>query len=163
MTRRWLSLRALLAPVSLAGAVLGGPGCSTGAVGVDDCKTIELARCEEAQACGIVDDVEACRRYYRSHCLHGLPVEARPPTDERDACVEAIRRAGACAREHGAEATLDSCEGGPPTEALPGQTLQSTCDAVARPWHTTACAFLNPAEDSDTGKGGEGGAANEDE
>ncbi len=151
---------AVLRAAVLGGMALGALGCSTGAVGIDDCRTIELARCEEALGCGTVDDVEACRRYYRGHCLHGLPVESRPPTDERDACVSAIRRAGACAREHGADAALDSCAGGPPAEALPNQTLQTACDVVARPWHTTACAFLTPTEAPD---GGGGGAANEDE
>lgn len=139
--------------------MLGCLGCSTGAVGVDDCRAIEQVRCEEAVACGTIEDVEACRRYYRNHCLHGLAVESRPPTDERDECITAIRRAGVCAREQGADTPLDSCDEGPPAEALPEETLQTTCDVVARPWDVTACAFLNPVRDDGTG---EGGAANED-
>src|SRR5690606_27266048 len=99
--------------IGLAWLLPGLPGCGTDAVGVDECRTLELARCEEALACGFVDDVEACQRYYRSHCLHGLAVNARPSQDERDRCVEAIRKAGACARSDGPDTPLASCDGGP--------------------------------------------------
>lgn len=133
-------------------------GCGTDAVGVEDCKAIEFARCEEAEACGTVEDVEACRRYYRGHCLHGLAVASRPPRDERDACVSAIREAGACARAQGPDTLLAECTDGAPADPLPGRNVQSTCDVVARPWEVQACNFLNPVPSSDPGGGGDGGA-----
>lgn len=146
----------------VAGLFFGSTSCGTDAVGVDECRTLELARCEEANACGFVEDVGACQRYYRNHCLHGLATSTRPAQDERDRCVEAIRRAGACAREEGPETPLASCAEGPPAEALPERTLETTCDVVRRPWETSACAFLNPPPSNDDGMG-QGGAEGADE
>lgn len=157
--------RAVWTPARTLTALLFGVGvassaCGTSAVGVEDCQAIELVRCEEAHACGTVEDVEACRRFYRSHCLHGLPLAARPPRDERDACIEAIRSAGACAREEGPETPLSACPDGAPAVARPERTLNTTCDVVARPWDATACAFLTEtkSEDPKPGEGGAGGA-----
>lgn len=142
--------------IGLAWLLPGLTACGTDAVGVGECRTLELVRCEEASACGFVEDVEACQRYYRSHCLHGLAVNARPAQDERDRCIEAIQKAGACARKDGPETPLASCDGGPPAEPLPERTLETTCDVVRRPWDATACSFLNPAPS--TGQGGAQGA-----
>jgi hypothetical protein len=136
-------------------------GCGTDAVGIEDCKAIELVRCEEAQACGTIDDVEACKRFYRSHCLHGLAVSSRPPRDERDDCVAALREAGACARAQGPETPLAECTDGAPAEPLPGKRVASTCDVIARPWEVQACNFLNPVASDDPGDGGGGGAGGE--
>ena len=85
-----------LAPVALFFA------CGTSAVGVDSCKEIEAARCEQAPNCGINlsqplhrdPDVEACIRFYDIACLHGLEISADPGTVEVQACIKAIQTKG---------------------------------------------------------------------
>ena len=112
----------------LAFAVVSGTGCGTDAKDVDECRDIEQARCEAAKPCGLVDDVDACKRFYRDHCLHGMVVES-PGRAQIDACVATIREAG---------------------EAM-------ECDTVLYPERTNACSFLSPSTpppDDDDNKGG---------
>lgn len=82
--------------------------CGTDPVGVDSCRKIEHARCENAPACGIAltnpvhrgdtpeKDVAACIRFYDDACLHGLAAPSDPGSVEVDACVDAINN-GDCA------------------------------------------------------------------
>jgi hypothetical protein len=79
--------------------------CSSDAVGVDGCRKIEEARCNRAAACGIdltkpphegtgeTADREACVRFYRDACLHGMPADPGPR--ETELCVSAIQT-GSC-------------------------------------------------------------------
>lgn len=89
--------------VTLAGvAIAAAMACGTDPVGVESCRKIEIARCENANACGIdlskpvhrgdtpSLDVGACKRYYEDACLHGLVIAEDPGAVVVDACVEAI-------------------------------------------------------------------------
>lgn len=120
-------------------------GCGTDAVGVDECRDIEQARCEAAPACqGEQFDVGACRLFYRDHCLHGMRVESAPSQRSVDLCVARIQQAAACARSTGAETPIESC----PAEEQPGgkegDEVLTACGAVAAPERLTDCAFLVP-------------------
>ncbi len=102
--------------------------CSTDAVGVDTCRSVEEARCKRAPGCGIDlsspvyagdDPVEGCIRYYNDACLHGLVATKEPNTKERDACIAAINT--------------------------------GTCDVVKAPELAPACGWLVPAVTTDAG------------
>lgn len=89
--------------VTLAAVALGGAfACGTDPVGVETCRRIEFARCENAPACNVSlerpvhrgdspsDDVGACKRYYDTACLHGLAAPTDPGGPQVQACVDAI-------------------------------------------------------------------------
>ena len=122
--------------------VASGVGCGTDAVGVDECRQIERARCKAAEACGRVDDVKACQRFYRDQCLHGLALKNAPATRKVEACVETIELAGECAKQ-GAETAIADCAKSP-TSAT---TLTTACDIVLSPEETAECAFLIDEEE----------------
>jgi uncharacterized membrane protein YgcG len=152
--------RAFAAVALLATAgVVTGPGCSTDAVGVDECRQIEHARCEAASHCGIVDDVESCQRFYRDHCLHGLAVES-PGAIVLESCVGVIQRAGECARDHGQEAPLEEC--GEVSDDV--GDAEVACDLVLHPERSTECSFLWPSEpppgSAGSGNAGSAGSGN---
>ena len=96
---RWFFL--VLAPALVVLA------CGTNATGVDSCKKIEGARCENAPSCGIDLSspthrgdspelgVASCIRYYDDACLHGLTVTNDPGATAVQSCVDAIN-AGNC-------------------------------------------------------------------
>jgi hypothetical protein len=98
--------------------------CGTDPVGVDSCRKIEHARCENAPACGIDLStpahrgdtpelaVAACNRFYDDACLHGLVTSSDPGSVAVQACVDAINTAD--------------------------------CAVVKNPEIHPACAFLNP-------------------
>ncbi len=110
-------------------------GCGTDATGVDECRDIETARCEAGEHCGIVDDVEGCKRFYRDQCLHGL-THSRPGAPQLTACTETIRQAGQCAKE----GTLGIADCAPLASK---KTLHSqVCDVVLRPQDIEQCEFL---------------------
>lgn len=151
----WASLSALLG-LSLA----TGSGCGTDAQGIDDCRDIEKARCAAGAQCGIVTDVEACERFYRDQCLHGLAV--KPPANSVvERCVGTIRAAGDCAAT-GVGALLSDCS--TPVSAN-APSLTRACDVVLRPEETEECAFLQPdpqpvdTPDSAAGSAGSSGAS----
>jgi hypothetical protein len=148
-------LLGLMAALS-AFAVTSSAGCGTDAVGVDACRDVELARCEAAQYCGTIDDVAACRRFYRDHCLHGLRkgIET-PPEDEVNACVEAIKKAGQCAKGD-RDARLEDCM--PDVTRDSGEATHA-CDIVLFPEWADECSFLGtkgelPPHPGDGGQGG---------
>jgi len=127
-------------------ALTSASGCGTDAVGVDDCRKIESARCEAGHVCGIIDDTVTCERFYRDHCLHGLAVEEAPGAPKVTACVKAIAAAGKC----GPKTKLDDCTA---IEATEQSELKSPCDVILHPEWVEQCSFL-----ADTGAGGEGGS-----
>lgn len=144
--------RSLSATLASAASVfsLVTASCSTGAVGVDDCRDIENARCRAGATCGIVDDVAACQRYYRDHCLHGLATAA-PSRASVAECVQVIEAAGRCATDS-TDTALASCQE-TVTAARPG--LSRACDVVEHPERSDECAFLADVP-APAGGGGEG-------
>jgi hypothetical protein len=116
-------------------------GCGTDAVGKTECREIEQARCAAAAACGF-PDVAECQRYYRAHCLHGVPFDAVSSV-EVDGCVREIERAGRCASGQGAETVPSAC-----TEpvSLVG-AAPTICDVVRTPELAAGCAFLGVVEE----------------
>jgi hypothetical protein len=131
--------------------IVTAAGCGTGAVGVDECRDIERARCRAGASCGIVSDVPACERYYRDHCLHGLAT--KPPSGAVvDTCVQVIEAAGRCASED-PEARLEDCQ-----VSQQYWTVKTACEVVAHPELTVECAFLTDTPPEDDGSGGQGGA-----
>jgi hypothetical protein len=129
-------------------------GCGTNAKGVEDCRDIEVARCEAAAACGILSDVAECQRYYRDHCLHGLAVES-PPRNLVDECVAMVKRAGTCAQALGPEGLLEDCPEVVTRDAILATTV---CDIVHFPERGDECSFLLPVPlEEPPSEGGAGG------
>lgn len=122
------------------GIVLWAGGCGTDAVGVAECRSIEQARCSAAVSCGF-PAVEECQRFFRDHCLHGVPLGA-VETADADACVADIQRLGACATEQGGNTAPNACTDPVPTLSSP----ESVCAVVRRPELAEACAFLQPTQ-----------------
>ncbi len=127
-----------LAALSLisAFATATAAGCSTDAVGVEDCRDIESARCEAASACGDVQDEEACKRFYRDHCLHGLALEDEPSGTAVQTCVRSLKAVAACTPE----TALADCPG----VTLSPSALLLACDVVRAPEDIEECRFLVP-------------------
>jgi hypothetical protein len=147
-----VSCCALLSAVC-AFTLVSATGCSTDAQGIDDCRAIEQARCSAAKQCGLVSDVDACQRFYRDQCLHGLPVSP-PGSVKVQACVATIRNAGLCVEQSGdTETLLRDCEP-PVTEGA--RAVFTVCGLIKEPEKASECSFLTPGAD-----GGVGGASNE--
>jgi hypothetical protein len=126
----------VLGLANLALAVLA-PACGSKAVGIDTCKSIELARCNQLPNCPNVQvsppiwytsgtAVQACVRYYDTACDHGLSIGTTPSTDQVSQCVAAI---------------------------------DSSCAVVAEPQTDPRCAWLVPVAEEDAGNGGDSGDA----
>ncbi len=114
-------------------------GCGTDAVGIDACREVEFARCEAAVDCGLIDDAEQCKRFYRDHCLHGVKLEEAPSSVAVDDCVETIQRAGRCARQEGPKTAPDACG----RDELAESNARQVCDIVQEPQRAPDCAFLD--------------------
>lgn len=144
------SLSATLLSAAASFSLVTASGCGTNAVGVDDCRDIEQARCEASPPCGLVSDVSACKRYYRDHCLHGLL--SKPSAGVVGQCVRVIKEAGRCASGD-PEAALDDCD---PFVTEQTARLELACDVVAHPEFAPECSFLldEPPPD-DSGSGGQ--------
>lgn len=150
--RRLRAVASGLVSAVLSFWIVSASGCGTDAVGVEDCRRIEQARCAAAAPCGEVDDVDACQRFYRDQCLHG--VSGRDPGPrEVDACVTAIEAAGRCARSD-ADAPLESCDSDAPD---PAPNLETACDVVLYPERAEACSFLLDSPEPPAPSGGQGG------
>ena len=121
-----------LAALSLVGT-LAGPGCGTEPVAAEGCRKIEEIRCELAPRCSNlkVTDVDACKRFYRDQCLHGLAIASDPGAPVIDRCVEALRIAGGCT------STENGC-----VETTPKGKLG--CEILEKPELANDCAFLIP-------------------
>lgn len=126
MTSHRQPLRVLVL-AALALGLAGALACGNDAVGVDSCKKIEGARCENANSCGIdlalpvhrggsaSLDVGACKRFYDDACLHGLAATVDPGAVQTQQCVDVLN---------------DPATG---------------CDVIRNPEKSPACAFLVPA------------------
>lgn len=106
-------------------------GCSTKAVGINECRDVEYARCEASVACGVIeaDEVDNCKRFYRDHCLHGMKGDEVPSADEHKDCIELIESAG-----EAAQASLGMGGASEPDE--------KACKLIAAPWKSEECAYL---------------------
>jgi hypothetical protein len=133
-------------------------GCEPRATGVDDCRELEHARCDAAAQCGDITDVDACKRFYRDHCAHGLPLEEEPAGSDVEACRLAIVAAGECAEEQGSTIEAASCAD-PDLSAGSDPRVSLACDVVHHPELVPACAFLTPDEGEPDGSAGAAGAA----
>ncbi len=144
-----VSCCALLSAIC-AVVLVNASGCGTDAKGVDDCRDIQNATCVAAKSCGTISDVDACKRYYRDDCLHGLPV-ASPGSTQVKACIAAITNAGTCASqaEAGSDPPLSQC-----TSTIDTSSATTACDIVRQPELATDCAFLAPST-ANAGSGGE--------
>jgi|SRR4051812_36044707 hypothetical protein len=158
--------RSLSATVLSAAATfsLVTASCGTSAVGVDDCRDIEQARCRAGASCldskghPLIDDVPACERYYRDHCLHGLLT--KPPSRASvSACVEVIEGAGRCASADPDSALVDCAE----TVPAPQRNLTRACDVFAHPELATECAFLTDEPNDGAAGQGAGGQSSTDD
>ncbi len=143
--------------VSWSGALLGmmlgaaAPGCGIDPVNPDGCRSIEDARCDAVGACPGYEslDVDACKRYYRDQCLHGLSTESDPGDPAINQCVDAIKAAGGCAKA-GTPCTIS------------GATVDA-CTFIEHPEQFAPCTFLSPpaATSSDAGTDSADGAADD--
>jgi hypothetical protein len=121
----------------LAFALVHASGCGTDAVGIEECRDIEDARCEAGRYCeDLIDDVEACKRFYRDQCLHGLASGERPGSVRLKACVNVITSAGDCAK-NGVKSVADCAK-------IPAHhtALADVCDVIKQPEAVKECDFL---------------------
>jgi hypothetical protein len=148
-------LAGLLLSASLAGGalltLLAPASCGSDAVGIDECRTIETARCEAATACGFTPEkVQACTLFYRDECLHGVENAdaGTPVTTAVDACVAAVNATAACAKA-GAK-TIEGCAG---AALIPGAdaTLAPCVILSAKVELLAACAFATLVPTPDAG------------
>ena len=127
----------LLLALAGLGVAVTGAGCGSNAQGIDACKSIEQARCQQIPNCPDVSvsppiwyttgsAVDACNRYYDTACGHGLSIGSNPSTSDVNACVAAINANG--------------------------------CGVVASPQSDPACAWLVPPADEDAGEAGDAAA-----
>jgi uncharacterized membrane protein YgcG len=136
--------------------LVNAAGCGTDAQGVDDCRDIEQASCAAAKNCGTVTDVDACQRFYRDQCLHGLPVSP-PSSSDLNLCLATIKSAGDCAMNDAGDTELSACE---PTPSLSAPRAKTACDLVTHPEYAQECSFLAPGDDAGTvSSGGTGGSS----
>lgn len=133
-------------------AVLAAASCGTDAKGVNDCRSIEKARCRAAANCGVISDVDACQRFYRDQCLHGLPIDP-PGKVAVSECVAAIESAGECAKT-GAD------DAGACSRSL---TPESACDKIQHPERFAECSFLSSEPVEETGGSGNSGSGGQPE
>jgi hypothetical protein len=143
--------------LTLAGLV-AGQGCGTEPIAVDGCRKIEEARCELAPRCPNlkVPDVDACKRFYRDQCLHGLSTASDPGAPAIDRCVEALKVAAQCT----------AADNGCVQPASSSTPVTSGCQILERPELALDCAFLSAPASTGAAGGptlvaGNGGAAGE--
>jgi hypothetical protein len=130
-------------PLLIAVALGSGfAGCGSSGVGVNECRTIEEARCAAAAHCDVGLDTASktvqCTRFSKDNCLHGLPGDVPHPST-MDACVTAINVAGNCARRQGGDTLASDCL------ALEGSFASqktTVCDIIDAPEASSECGFL---------------------
>jgi len=145
----FLGLTALLFGIAPA-------SCNTSAVGIEECQTLEYARCEAAVHCPnefSLTTVAACKRFYRDQCLHGLDLSKAPSKADVDHCTSVIGKLGECARTSGEKSAVVACQGLTSTET----DVKTVCELLRAPQATPACDFLIPPATG--GSGGEGGTS----
>lgn len=130
--------------------------CQTDAVGVDECRRIEQARCVAARSCdfGIDDNDEqaTCDRFARDNCLHGFALKDAPRTSDVDECVRAIQTAGTCAANN--RPLAETCAG----LGMASAGATTVCDVIQSPEQAPACRFLVGEPTSSSTGGGTGDA-----
>jgi len=160
------TLSATLLSAAATFSLVTASSCGTSAVGVDDCRDIEQARCRASAPCldsngsPVINDVGACERYYRDHCLHGLTVKPPASASVSD-CINVIEAAGRCAKAD-PQSPLSCTE----TASRRRQGFTQACDLIARPERAVECAFLLETPDPSDGAagqsaGGQAGAPSE--
>lgn len=151
MARGVIQVLALSAAAFCACALAAA--CGNDAVGVETCRQVETARCQQAPHCPNINlgtpvhrdspatDIEACTRYYRDACLHGLETTTDPGSVVAKACVDAISL-GDCAVVYHPE-THPSCAWLIPPAAAVDAAAAAMADAAAA---DTAVAADAPAQ-----------------
>jgi len=144
--RLWFAL-ALVSGI-FTPALLGVASC-TDAVGIEECRLIETARCESARQCGFSEDESLrCVEFYHDQCLHGIENADEPPDEaQAKACVSTIQAVEACA-QRGA-ATMQDCPEAPLVPDGP-LTLPPCMIIVSQAHLLAACAFVS-ADTTDAG------------
>jgi hypothetical protein len=130
-----------------AGCWLGLVACDTGAVGVESCQNIEYARCSAAAHCPAmfaIKSVDACKRFYRDHCLHGLPLASDPGPSKVNPCISAINALGDCAARNGQDSPGDTCN-------QEYSSTVSVCVVIGAPETIPECSFLGATATADAG------------
>jgi hypothetical protein len=133
------SMRKLLF-ATLASATLALAACGTDATGVEACRQIEEARCKKAPGCGVnmnvpphkgsaSQDIDACVRFYRDACLHGMSV-ADPGGPATQSCVDAITN-GDCPTVLHPESNAACVFLIPPNTPAPDAAADAPADAAA--------------------------------
>ncbi|MBW2529545.1 MAG: hypothetical protein JRI23_35535 [Deltaproteobacteria bacterium] len=157
---RW-TLRAAPAVALIAG-VAGIYGCDNGAVGVEACREIEVARCRAVVGCPTSpvetdEDVENCELHYRDQCLFGMADSINPDQPAVTGCVAAIEQARAC---WDSGQTLGDCsaELGVPELVAGIDPAVTGCDGIMFPQILAGCAFLSPPAEEEEEQEGTGGS-----
>lgn len=101
----------------------------------------------------MLDDVKACERYYRDHCLHGLAGGDPAPSQVSD-CVKVIEAAGQCAADNDKDVELAACD--PAVTDPQPPDLTTACQVVEHPEFVPECEFLLPVAPEPDGEGGTG-------
>jgi hypothetical protein len=126
-------------------AVLTAIASCTDAVGIEQCRMIETARCESAVHCGFSEDEALrCVEFYHDQCLHGIEnASERPDDTQAELCVDAIQAVAACAQK--GTATMQDC---PQAPLVSGASLTLTpCAVILKQAHLlAACAFVSSAD-----------------
>src|SRR5690606_35529238 len=119
----WVSRGTCLGAVLLGG---GSWGCGTKAEGVEGCRKLELARCQSAKTCELIDDVDACERFVTDNCLHGFKADQTPGEVELQACVRTLEAAASCAKKSGLDSAPDACS----NEDVAKANAKTVCELV---------------------------------
>lgn len=142
-TAAGVTLRSRLIPISFFVPVLLHAGCGTDSIGVEACRKIEQARCEAAAQCGLIDDVSACQRFFRDHCLHGIALAEEPGSVVEDRCVDALRLAGECAEAKGRKTAPTKCN----PDLFKKADADQICELVEEPERAFQCSFLSEVQE----------------
>lgn len=122
-------------------------GCNTGAIAVAECREIERARCVALESCGTIDDVDACRRFVRDSCLHGIAGPKPPTSSEQKSCVAMVTESGSCARKN-AKMAPEDCRGLAEIDLSPiprRPEAKTVCELAEKPWNYLTCDYVNEA------------------
>jgi len=138
----------------LAGSLLGA--CNTAAVGIEECREIEAARCEASVPCGILtaDEVQECQRFYEDQCLHGIAGPKEPTADQQIRCVDLIEASGEAAKM--AQESMNNDDLSVSDFEAVEADYDAACAIVSRPWDESECSYLAPESEgmggADTGE-----------
>ncbi len=149
----------LLASVAALGFLAAQiAACSTDAVGIEACRTIETERCKLAPTCASVKgspkiktqtQVDNCVNYYHDHCLVGVenPKAGNSLDSAAKSCVEAIQATIACQKS--GLPNMEACSAAGLGAAVDNGAL-SPCEVFTSPEHLDACRFVESQTSSTT-------------